>query len=585
MNKIYATLFLLLGMLVSSCEDYYDTNNSPVTYGKTYLSLSMHTDKAVYKPGETVTFNLKELPKGTAKVRYSHLGEVLKEETLTGKEWTWTPPQDDFKGYMVDIYEIVDTKETVYANIAIDVSSDWTKFPRYGFLSHYGKMSTEEIGSVIDVLNRYHINGIQFYDWMYDHQRPLAGTVEVPAETWPDLMGRINYYATIKGYIDAAHDKGMKAMFYNLAFGALSNAASDGVQEEWYIFKDNNRQEKDNHHLDPPFRSSIYLTNPGNPEWQEYLAGRNKDVYEVFGFDGYHIDQLGDRGTVYDYNGQVVDLSSSYLSFVDAMKKAAPDKYLVMNAVNQFGQESSISQSAVNFMYTEVWDPNKSFDELVRIIQDNNRYTNYQKNTVLAAYMNYDISNSAGYVNTPGILLGNAVIFAFGGSHLEVGEHYLTNEYFPNDNLQWNTTLRESLINYYDFMVAYQNILRDGGEFTTYDVKSTDHKMVIGNWPAAQGEVATIGKRVSGKDIIHLVNFSQANSMEWRDKDGKQAEPVLVEAAEISIAVSGTPTNVWIASPDINGGVARPVEFEKQGSKIKITLPSLKYWDMVVIEY
>lgn len=281
MRIIYSTLIIALCLLCNSCEDYYDAENNPVTYGLTYLPLDIHTNKAVYKPGEAVTFYLKDLPKGTAKVRYSHLGKILAEETLTGKEWTWTPPQEDFKGYMMDIYEVVDGREVIHANIAVDVSSDWTKFPRYGFLSEYGKMTPSEIGSVINVLNRYHINGIQFYDWMYDHQRPLAGTVEAPAADWPDLMGRTNYYSTVKGYIDAAHDRGMKTMFYNLAFGALSNAASDGVQEEWYIFKDNQRGEKDNHHLDSPFRSSIYLTNPGNTEWQDYLIKRNSDVYKV----------------------------------------------------------------------------------------------------------------------------------------------------------------------------------------------------------------------------------------------------------------------------------------------------------------
>lgn len=145
---------------------------------------------------------------------------------------------------MVDIYQVVDGKEVINHSIAVDVSSDWKKFPRYGFLSSYGKLSEKQITANIEELNRYHINGVQFYDWMYDHQKPLAGTAENPAATWLDLIGRTNYLSTVQGYIGAAHNKGMKTMFYNLAFGALKNAPADGVKEEWYIYKDQHHTEK-----------------------------------------------------------------------------------------------------------------------------------------------------------------------------------------------------------------------------------------------------------------------------------------------------------------------------------------------------
>lgn len=583
MKNIYLTIILCV-FILNGCEDYYDTNNDPITYGETYMSIDFSTDKAIYKPSETVHFILKDAPKANAKVRYSHLGTVLKEENLSGGEWTWTVPSDDYKGYMVDVYETVDGKEKVYANIAVDVSSDWAKFPRYGFLSNYGKIADNQMNTVIETLNRYHINGVQFYDWMYDHQRPLAGSVENPATSWPDLIGRTNYLSTVQGYIGAAHNKGMKAMFYNLAFGALKNAATDGVKEEWYLYKDQNHTEKDNHHLDAPFRSSIYLTNPANTEWQTYLNARNKDVYAVLDFDGYHIDQLGNRGTLYNYDGNEVKLNESYKPFIDAMKQSSPDKRLVMNAVSGYAQDN-IAKGNVDFLYTEVWSESKSFDALSQVILDNNAHSNYTKNTVLAAYMNYDKSNNAGYVNMPGVLLTNAVIFSFGGAHLELGEHYLANEYFPNSNLQMKTALRKALVNYYDFLVAYQNILRDGGSFSSYTIQSADSKLNISNWPADKGQVAIVGKKVGNRDIIHLINFSNANSMEWRDANGEQIEPTLVQEAIIKITASGSAKKIWFASPDINGGVAQQLSFTQTGTEITLTLPSLKYWDMVVVEY
>lgn len=578
------TLFLACLLLLASCEDYYDTKNNPVTYGDTYLNIGITTDKVTYNPGETVHFTLKEMPFGNLKVRYSHLGQILDEENLPGTTWSWTPPSDDFKGYMVDVYEAAGEGGIVHQSIAVDVSSDWKKFPRYGFLSSYGDKSSEEIVQNIETLNRYRINGIQFYDWMHDHHRPLAGTVENPLPSWLDLIGRSNYLSTVKGYIDAAHDKGMKTMFYNLAFGALNNAASDGVKETWYIFKDPNGSEKDNHHLDSPFRSSIYLTNPGNHEWQAYLADRHNDVYSVFDFDGYHIDQLGNRGTVYDHEGNMVKLDETYAPFIAAMKQSAPGKRLVMNAVSQYGQ-NHIAKTDVDFLYTEVWGESTTFEQLAGVILDNNAYSGNQKQTVLAAYINYERSNSTGYVNAPGVLLANAVIFSFGGAHLELGEHYLANEYFPNSNLQMRSELRHDLIDYYDFLVAYQNLLRDGGAFASFDVKSTDENTRIENWPASQGAVAVTGKKLAGRDVIHLLNFSDANSMDWSDTNGTQKEPAKITDLEITVTVASQVQNAWFASPDIDGGVSKTVEFTRTGNEIMLTLPSLKYWDMIVLEY
>lgn len=585
MKKIFNyIIFVACIVLFTSCHDFYDTNSDPITYGDSYMSIDISTDKSVYRPGESVQFSLKKKPAGNLKVRYSHLGEVLNEETLTSSSWTWTVPSDDFKGYMVDIYEMAEGKEKNLYSIAVDVSSDWKKFPRYGFLSSYGKLTKNQIEKNIETLNRYHINGVQFYDWMHDHQRPLAGTAENPLTSWSDLIGRMNYLSTVEGYIDAAHGRGMKTMFYNLAFGALSNAAADGVKEEWYIFKDANHDEKDSHPLDAPFRSSIYLTNPANIEWQAYLAERHKDVYKVFDFDGYHIDQLGNRGTVYDYDGNVVNLSQAYPSFITAMKQASPDKRLVMNAVSQYGQ-AGIAGADVDFLYTEVWDESKTFAQLSQVILDNNAYSGNTKSTVLAAYMNYARSGGAGYMNAPGVLLANAVIFSFGGAHLELGEHYLANEYFPNSNLQMRGELRKALVHYYDFFVAYQNLLRDGGTFSSYTLQSVDGKLSISNWPSARGDVAVVGKRFANRDVLHLINFTDANSMDWRDTNGTQKEPSTISDAEIKVTVSGAVNDIWFASPDVNGGVVQSLDFTQSGNEVTFDLPSLKYWDMLVIEY
>ena len=49
------------------------------------------------------------------------------------------------------------------------------------------------------------------------------------------------------------------------------------------------------------------------------------------------LDQLGDRGTLYNFAGEPVSLEESYAPFIKEMKNSLATP-LVMNAVNQYGQ-------------------------------------------------------------------------------------------------------------------------------------------------------------------------------------------------------------------------------------------------------
>lgn len=591
-------------LMFSSCKKYNPTHD-PITYGDGYIKVNVNTDKSCYKPGETVRFTLKKSIEGQPDfmVRYKHLNEVIADVPVSGLEWTWQPPSEDFKGYLADLHKVIDGKDSVFASIAVDVSSDPKVFVRNGFLSSYGSLSESEIESNIYWLRRYHINYLQFQEWMCDHHKPVAlkpdGTV---ADSWLDIASRTNYRSTVMSYIDKAKSSAMKTLSYNLCYGALSNAAADGVDETWYMFSDDDLVNKKVHKLSSPFKSSIYLTNPGNEEWQNYLASQNKILYDNYPFDGYQIDQLGNLGTIYTYplkSGKGTKMTNSALykafrSFITAMKDANPDKSLVMNAVSQFAQQQAIAavkdesgELTVDFLYTEVWprDNGETLDDLVQIIKDNDAMSNNTRKTVLAAYLNYGKSSASGYFNTPGILITTASAQAFGGTILQLGDHMLCNEYFPNANLQMEADLKQAIIRYYDFLVAYENVLRDGGEFTNaIDVKSAGD-VVFEQWPASVGNVAVQGKKVNGNDYVHLINFVGASHTNWRDDEGTQSEPNLLTNIPVSISVSGAVSKVWLASPDYRSGVSSELAFEQNGNEITITIPYLKYWDMIAIEY
>ncbi|GAB3663167.1 glycoside hydrolase family 66 protein [Echinicola sediminis] len=577
----FLTLALLGGFYSCQVEDKPgNTSGNP----SQTVELSISTDLSIYAPGEQVKLELSgDLPQ-IGQVRYRHLGEIVAQHALQNKSWEWTAPSVDFKGYLVEIVEEAAGEEKVLASIGVDISSDWTKFPRYGFLSKFPEMSKADIAKVLDHLNRHHINGLQFYDWHYQHHDPLAGTAENPDPVWKDIINREIYFETVKQYIADAHDRGMKAMFYNLIFGALNTAEQEGVSPEWFLYTDGQHQEKDKHPLPkPPFASDIFLVDPSNGQWQAFLSGKNQEVYTALPFDGFHMDQLGNRNkALYTYDGNPIGLEQVYNGFITAMKSEHPQKELVMNAVNQYGQEG-IADAPTGFLYTEVWGPNEQFKDLAKIIQENDRYGNGHKNSVLAAYMNYDLANHQGYFNTPSVLLTDAVIFAFGGAHLELGEHMLGKEYFPNNNLQMRADLKAALVHYYDFMVAYQNLLRDGGDFYAPSVSGYG-QLSFKAWPPQAGNVAMVGKKVGARQVVHLINFSNASHLNWRDNHGTQSYPQKKEDVRIVIESNTPIEKVWMASPDYFGGSPVYLEFKQQGSQVSITLPSIEFWDMIVLE-
>ena len=582
MNFIRIACLIFFATLISNCKKNIDS--TPIIPPLRRIIVKITTDKAVYNPNDVVSFTIdKELP-ATTKIRYRFLDQTIQEINYSSKNWTWQTTSTDFKGYLADLYNIDNGKEIVYGSIAIDFSSDWTRFPRYGFLSKFTQLSSSDMSNVIANLARCHINGLQFYDWTEKHHKPLAGTVLNPSFNWLDIAGRPTYKETVQGYINKAKQAGMKTMSYNLCYGALNDAATDGVQDSWYMYKDATHINKAVFDIGSFLKSPIYLLDPSNKNWQQYLAARNAEMYSVYNFDGYHIDQLGDWGTVYNYNGAVINLTSTFGSFIQSMKTLNPGKRLVFNSVNQFGQPGSISTAPVDFLYTEVWSPNENYSDLATIITNNNAYSSNTKKTVLAAYMNYNKANNPGSFNTPSVLFTDAVIFAFGGSHLELGEHMLGKEYFPNSNLQMPEELKSSLINYYDFSVAYQNLLRDGGTFNNPTVGVTDHAYSINNWQPQPGKISVVGKKVDGKQIIHLINFINNTSLDWGDTNGNRVAPATAGNIKLAYTTNQTVSKVWLASPDIDFGTAKQIDFQQAGNTVTFTIPSLKYWDMIVVE-
>jgi dextranase len=73
--------------------------------------------------------------------------------------------------------------------------------------------------------------------------------------------------------------------------------------------------------------------------------------------------------------------------------------------------------------------------------------------------------------------------------------------------------------------------------------------------------------------------------LDWCDTDANQGEPDLLQELSVEVSVKEAPKKVYVATPDANQGVAQELAFEYADGKVSVTIPSLKYWTMLWIEY
>lgn len=567
------------------------------------LIMDVYTDKSRYNPGDKVNISMDLRNEtdsdfaGVLEMKFKHINkevEVKKESINLKKgenkkiEIEWKSPAEDFKGYLLEVRAKDGRKLLDKRNTAIDISSDWAKFPRYGYLADYPKQESEITSSVIERLNKFHINGLQFYDWQYKHEKPLSGTVDKPVDKWPDIANRDTYSQTVKDYIKFAHDKNMMAANYNLIFGAYYNYEESGAKKEWGLYKDDEHIEQDYHPLPSSWATDkINIMNPANNEWQNFYVEKEIEAMRVYDFDVLHGDTLGPRGTLYDYDGKEVKLQETYAGFLNKFKKAT-SKRILLNTVSEYGKNEVAKTADLDFLYTEVWPPSfKSYETLKRTIDNDIALTDGKKASVIAAYMNYGINGQTGEFNEHAVRLTDAAIFAAGGAHLELGDGgMLSSEYFPVKNLKVTSSLDRALRSYYDFLVAYENILRDGMKDLEVDIKidgiNTSNEAMTEN-------VWTYSKENDKYMTVQFINLLSRGENSWRDDSGDCEAPEVKKDFVVKVYTDLTKVrNINLASPDLQDGTSVALNYETKkddnGSYLEIKVPELKYWDMIYIE-
>jgi dextranase len=577
----------------------------------------VYTDKSRYAPGEQVgvlvdVSNAEDTAAKPATLRVSfwHLQERVGVElsksivvpARSSKEITfsWVPPVQDFTGYFVDVRLIgPDGKEMDRSQTAVDVSSDWKRFPRYGYLAQYSKTTGAKPEEWISELNKFHIDGLEYYDFQNRHEKPLAGSVEHPSSHWQDIAGRDIDASILKAFLSAAHQRNMMNMAYNSSYSAYASAFTDGedIKLQWAIWDTANgpRTLQTAKALDLDVSSAwktrrlIYM-NQNSQEWQNYIFGQMADLFRVYPFDGWHIDTFGTRGG-YAHDGAYVNFISGFPGFVDRASEVL-HKRMVLNTVNTEGQ-ARMAHSAADFVYSELWDDHETYASIFNAASQVHT-DNPAEGVVFAAYLHRRDENEEQRAhpkivkfNMPSVLLADADIFASGASHIELGDgnRMLSSEYFPADIAYFvSPELHTALRHYYDFLTAYENVLR-------YQVTPAAAVAVAGGYPSSPNGVPntiwTIARQKGDVTIVHLLNLLGSNDAHWRDIDVDRPDAPLISGVKVRVFCGAKISSAEWASPDVDGGRLHALSFEtgneKGRSYVDIVVPSLKYWDMVLL--
>ena len=110
------------------------------------------------------------------------------------------PFETEFTGYGAEAELYLEGSSVHAMSTAFDVVSDWRQAPRYGFLSDFG---AEEAGDSEDIrwMAKLHLNLVQFYDWMYRHDKLVSDE-----DLYTDLMGRKISRSVVSEKIAHCHD-------------------------------------------------------------------------------------------------------------------------------------------------------------------------------------------------------------------------------------------------------------------------------------------------------------------------------------------------------------------------------------------
>ena len=241
----------------------------------------------------------------------------------------------------------------------------------------------------------YHINALQYYDWQYRHEQPVA-TGDF-AEKWP--LWYDNTYAakkTVADYETAATNAGIGSLAYSMAYAANDGYDSSHIPDEWILRNDDGSYWRrglgsqwwvNTLEGTPKPENHMTMMNVNTQGWRDYITDQYVTQKDAFGFDGTHIDTLG-QTVKKDASGNSVDLTDGLTDLVNETASKTGTATGI-NLPDGAGTDK-IGPSSASYIYTELWDHNETNQQVASYLQGA-RDKSANKPQIVAAYANnYD---------------------------------------------------------------------------------------------------------------------------------------------------------------------------------------------------
>lgn len=495
------------------------------------------------------------------------------------------PKDVEYEGYGIDICLFDGDIPVQMISTSFDVADDWRRAARYGFLSDF---DAKDMGDTEDVecLNKFHLNLVQFYDWMYRHDELVP-----PVSEFTDLMGKKGNLDTIREKVSLCHDYGMKAVAYGAVYAA-SREFYEG-HRAWGLY---NSSGEAYDFIDIFKIMDISKESP----WYRHIIEQYRNAVRFVDFDGIHMDTYGyPKFGISAVDGIVKEkrLEELFpLLINDTREKLEMEKEDVCLIFNNVGNwpVDTVAGAAQDAIYIEVWEPYERYCHIQQILQWA-KHLGKGKPVILAAYLKpfKDTERDRVKEAEAAAMILTSVIAANGGYHLLLGEKngVLTQGYYADYSKLEDSFVRV-LRNYYDFIVRYSRILFDwelrdvsmthcGGENLEYVIENTDITLY--------GEPDKVWAVIREKPRLKTISFINlaGNSEDYWNK-GKR-KPVVKSGICVKVQVLRIPRAVYAASPDMNFG--RPVILDyavkdsDRGKVVTVNLPDLSVWNLLVMEF
>lgn len=575
---------------------YSDLNISEVTNDPSLVDL--YTDKTMYGPYEAVTFKgYPSANSGKVKVEYWKREQKIDTQTVSFSSsevtWRWYLPSDDNEQYIAKIMVYTEGGRTSTQYYAINVASNSNNLPIMGFLSNYTTYDPKAQKKVMDWLKRTHINYIQYYDSYYRPENFLAvddnsfregasdknpegiAMAGTAADYWTDLSSHTVRKDVLQKYVELGQEYGMKNMLY-IPWGNTSYVDTDhGITPEMLLFP--TPEDAKAHNVKSVqatlsggdgqwARYSLMKANPSSNEFKNMLFTSAGKALQSVGFDGLHIDTLGPiYGGAYTVNGSeytndfaastgmpyFINDAANFFN-TDTWKKQGKDIRMSFNNVGSWGIEALANNKNIDYLYAEQWPDmgNKTYDDMFQHVKDIIT-ADERGRAVIPAYIHKGFEGDGSF-DVNGVILLDLIIMSAGGTHLELGEHMLRGEYFPQTGMYLGDYLKEWLTQYYDFLVAYRRMFTSRN--FTNSITSSSHDIAVNSIDPSK--LSVIEKSDEFIQSLSLINTNGLNGDEWQDNKLDRNKPDIL--SNVSLKFDFTPKAVYYAT--IENPIPQPLE-------------------------